>query len=147
MCEFHDSYRSVTDRNGVTVTLTLVQAAICEILDQSRFPRPDGAVVDLLEDRGFRTQTIRHAFRAGEGRRLWGRLIKRKTGARGFLYLDRDSDAGPPLPRRRTQPRPPRDPSAACGRVKGAPEVPADVLAIAQNLQTGRGRSDDRRRR
>lgn len=106
--QFSDDFRTVRDAEGTCVCLSAVQGEILRYLVDAGRPCTHGEICEALSECGYETLSLRHAFYAAEGKRVWGELIKPLPTSRGHLILDREFVAKPPQrrrPRRRADTR------------------------------------------
>jgi hypothetical protein len=98
--QFSDDYRTVTDTRGTFLCLSPLQGMILRYLVELARPCSHTEVREMLQAGGYNTYSLRHAFYAAEGKRVWGALIKRAAGSRDHLILDLDFVAKPSRPRK-----------------------------------------------
>ena len=82
--EFSDDYRTIIFKGQPLYHLTPQQAAIVKLLHQSRYYEASTQIIKKVTG----CSQIRFSFRAGDGRKIWKKVIVPTDHPRGFYRLN-----------------------------------------------------------
>ena len=82
--KFSDDYRIISFKGQPLYRLTSRQAAIMRVLHESRYYEASTQIIKKLTG----CSQIRFSFRAGDGRKIWKKVIVPSYHPRGFYRLN-----------------------------------------------------------
>jgi hypothetical protein len=82
--EFSDDYRIISFKGQPLYRLTPRQAAIMRVLHESRYSEASTQIIKKLTG----CSQIRFSFRAGDGRKIWKKVIVPTDHPKGFYRLN-----------------------------------------------------------